>query len=608
MPVLFKLKDHFKEAQLYLNRTVVAACLVIALFGILIMRLAYLQILNYDLYTTQSRNNHVRVVHTAPPRGLIYDRNGILLADNIPTYSLQLEPSRIKNIDLAIADLSKIMSISEDEIETFKKQLKYKGRYENVLIKTKLSEEEVAAFAVEKDRFPGIEVVATLSRHYPYKEILAHLQGYVGPISEADLQNIDINKYRGIHYIGKIGIEKSYEDLLRGNYGFQNVETDARGRVLRILEETKPIPGKNLHLTIDINLQTAAYDILHNMDARAAIVALDAKTGAILAMASTPSYDPNLFVQGIDRITYASLQADPNQPMFDRTIRGQYPPGSTIKPLIVIEALERGIITPNGKFYDPGYYQIKGKGRVFHDWKREGHGIIDVTSAIRQSCTTYFYFLADKLGIAPIHQIFTKFGMGEKTGVDLPGESSGLAPSANWKLKAKGQPWFHGETLSIGIGQGYTLTTPLQVARNAVTIANKGEILRPYVVLDIKQKQIIGQVKINNLTTWDLVINGMQEVVGKPGGTLHYIYNSKDSYTIAGKTGTSQVFGLKQNEQYNANKISERLRDHSWTMAFAPASDPEIAVAVILENNVRSGKIAKAIFDKYFEDKQSAQK
>ena len=606
MLVLFNIKDHFKENQLYLSRTIIAACMVLGLFGILIIRLGYLQIINYDLYTTQSRNNRVRIIHTTPIRGLIYDRNGILLADNIPTYSLQLAPNSIKNIDLTIMQLSKIISISADEINTFKKQLKYKGRYANILIKNKLSEQEVAIFAVEKDRFPNIEVVATLSRHYPHKEILAHIQGYVGPISETDLENIEISQYRGIHYIGKTGIEKSYEDLLRGISGKQHVETDSRGRIIRVLEETKPTPGKNLYLSLDIKLQTTAYALLDNLQFRAAVVALDAKTGAILTMVSTPSYDPNLFVQGIDHVTYSKLQTNPNQPMFDRSIRGQYPPGSTIKPLISLEALERGIITPSTTFYDTGSYQIKGKGRIFHCWERKGHGRLNLIDAISQSCTTYFYILAEKLGIQAIHSILTKFAMGEKTGVDLPGEAPGLVPNASWKLIAKNKPWYHGETLSVGIGQGYTQVTPLQVARNAVTIANKGIILRPYSVLNIKQKKIIAQINLTDFSNWDSIFNGMCGTIQHPRGTLRYLYNKQAAYTIAGKTGTSQVFGLKQNEKYQAHKLAEKLRDHSWFMGFAPAEAPEIAIAVILENQTKSGKIAKLIFDKFFEDKLNA--
>jgi penicillin-binding protein 2 len=612
MPALFKLKDHFKENKLYLNRTVTAISTVLILLCVLICRLVFLQIYQYDLYVTLARNNQVRVIPIAPTRGLIYDRNGIVLAENMPTFSLEIIPHRSKNLQKTLSKLSKIINITEEEIRIFKKHLKYKGYYENIPICTKLTDEEVARISVEKYNFPEIEIAAILSRHYPQGEIFAHALGYIGPISEEDLKKIDISKYRGIYQIGKAGIEQSYEEILRGKAGFEQVETDARGRIIRTLDVISPVAGKNIYLSIDSNLQNIAYNALAQNNG--SIIALDNKTGKILAFVNKPSYDPNLFIQGIDKKTYAELQKSPIQPLFNRAIKGQYPPGSTIKPIIAMQALEHGIINQNEHIYDPGYYQQKADGRIFRELKaKHGHGFINIENAIAVSCTTFFYYLADKLGVERIYDIYNKFGLGQPTNIDIYGEAIGIAPSPRWKRQVMHTAWFPGETLNIGIGQGYTLVTPLQVVQMAATIANKGILMQPSLVQSIQSATDIPEVlspivknviKLNNEKNWNIITRGMEQTVSNPIGTAHRIYKPS-WFKIAGKTGTAQVFSRKDDNDNNYDRVKNQahLRDHAWFMAFAPIEEPKIAVVVLMEHGGGgSSPVARIIIDEYLKD------
>ncbi len=611
MPTLFKLKDHFKENQLFLNRIVAATIGASLLLGVLIARQFYLQIYQHDTYATLARNNQVRMISITPTRGLIFDRNGVLLADNTPDFSLEISPNRVTDLDELISRLSKIVTISEQDIKNFHKQKKYKGRFERIPIRTKLTEAEVAAFSIEKYQFPEVDIHANLSRHYPFGEAFAHVLGYTGLLSEQDLSQIDIAKYRGTYSIGKSGIEKTYEEQLHGNAGYEQVETDARGRMIRQLDEIPSSPGQNLYLTLDSKLQLLAYDALDNH--QGAVVAIDVKTGAILALVSKPSFDPNLFSKGIPQEIYDKLKHAKEQPLFHRAIRGQYPPGSTVKPLVALQALDLNVITPHTNFYDPGYYQIHADGRMYRDWLPERHGNISLEHAIAESCTTYFYWVADKLGIDKMHDIFTRFGLGELTNIDILGESKGIAPSQAWKKKTKRQAWFHGETLITGIGQGYTLTTPLQMATVAATIANRGERYKPFLVKTLQnsdnsvvetQPAPLSKVELKNPRHWDTVIAAMEQVIKNPKGTAHWISHPKAKYSYAGKTGTVQVFGLKQDEKYDANKINSNLRDHAWFIAFAPVDDPEIAVAVVIEHSKGSPMVARRIFDAYFANKE----
>jgi penicillin-binding protein 2 len=436
---------------------------------------------------------------------------------------------------------------------------------------------------------------------------MSHVLGYIGPISETDLPGIDLKSYRGTNVIGKSGIEKYYETELLGEVGIEQLETDARGKVVRSLENTPSIRGNNLYLTIDSRLQKIAYDALG--DHQGAVVLMEIESGDLLTMASKPSFNPNLFVQGIDQDTYAKLQNDRTQPLFHRAIRGQYPPGSTVKPIVALQALDLNVLDPKYNLYDPGYYQIKDEGRLFRDWKAEGHGMVNLEKAIAESCTTYFYYVAEKLGIDRIHHIFNQFGLGQLTNVDIHGEAKGIAPSQEWKRNTKRQSWYPGETLITGIGQGFTLVTPLQMAQVTAIIAKRGTRVKPHLLKYTEAHNAtrlayaaenLEPIKINNAKHWDTIINGMAQVVKSKYGTAHRIYRPTDEFKIAGKTGTAQVFGLKQDEKYDADKIQDILKDHAWFIAFAPVEDPKVAVAVIVEHDRGSPEIAKLMLDEYF--------
>lgn len=607
MPVLFRLKDHFKENRLYINRSIAALLFASILIGILLVRLFYLQVFHHSTYLTLARNNQVRMISISPTRGLIYDRNGVLLADNIPDFSLEISPSMVKDIDGLIEKLSKIIKISEQDIKNFHKQRKYKGKFERIPIRNKLTQEEVATFSIVKYKFPECDIHANLARYYPMGEAFAHVLGYTGMLSEQDLDEIDQTKYRGTYVIGKYGIEKSYEDILRGHAGYEQVETDARGRMIRNLDEIPPTAGNNLYLSIDSKLQMIAYDALANF--HGAVVAIDVKTGGILAMVSKPSFDPNLFVRGISQEMYTKLQTSKDRPLFNRAIRGQYSPGSTVKPIIALQALDLNVITANTIYHDRGYYQLHADGRKYRDWKEHGHGYINVTQALTESSSPFFYYIGDKLGIEKINDIFTRFGLGATTKIDIDGEASGIAPSPSWKKKAKRQSWFAGETLSTSIGQGYTLVTPIQLANLASTIGSKGIRIQPTLVkatqapdqdINEKEPKYLPTVKINHDEHWNTIINAMENVVKNHHGTAYWVNLPRTKFTVAGKTGTVQVFGLKQDEKYEADKVKSHLRDHKWFIAFAPVDDPQIAIAVIIEHNPGSPMVARKVLEAYF--------
>lgn len=614
MPELFKLKDHFKENQLYTNRSFAAIVFCSILLCVLVGRQFYLQIIDHDNYATLARNNQVRMIPLCPTRGLIYDRNGVLLADNVPNFSLEISPSLVKDVDQLIAELSNIINIQEADIKAFYKQKKFRGKFESIPIRNKLSDEEVAKFSINQYRFPAVAVNANLSRYYPFGGALAHVLGYTGILSENDLKHIDIKEYRGIHVIGRSGIEKTYEDILHGVPGYEQVETDARGRMVRNLEQIQSIHGDNVYLTIDSRLQLLAYELLK--DHQGAAVVLDAKTGEVLAMVSKPSFDPNQFVKGIAQEDYDRLLHSSKRPLYHRAIRGQYPPGSTVKPLVALQALDLNVINTKTRFNDPGYYQLNNEGRLYRDWMAEGHGVIGVEDAIAESCTTFFYFVADKLGIDHMHDIFQRFGLGEKTQIELDGEYAGIAPSRAWKKRTRGQNWFQGETLITGIGQGYTLVTPLQMATVASTIGNRGKRLQPTLfksshtidgTVTQHEPKLLAPVALKHQQHWDTVIRSMQKVITSPHGTAHWIHNSQAKFDMAGKTGTVQVFRIKQDEKYDADKIKSTLRDHAWFIAFAPINNPEIAVAVVLEHSKGSPMVARKIIEGYFAGKPNEQ-
>jgi penicillin-binding protein 2 len=596
------IKDHFRETRLFTNRAIIALVVSIGLLIVLLVRLFDLQVVQHTTYAVLSDQNRVHIRAAPPTRGLIYDRNGVLLAENLPSYRLEVVTERVEDLDATIAELRKLVDISDDNIAEFRQDLKHTKRYKPVSLRSRLSDEEVARVAVNRHRFPGVDTVAHLYRHYPFEGLGVHALGYVGRISEQELQNIDNANYDGTDFIGKTGVERFYEDLLHGEVGVEQVETNAQGRTLRVLDRTPPVPGLNLHLSLDIELQRIAEAAMG--DNNGAVVAIDPSDGSVLALVSLPTFDPNLFVAGIDSKTYRALQDSPDQPMFNRAIRGRYPPGSTVKPFIGLAGLEYGVVDPNVSTYCQGWYMLDGDDHKYRDWKKVGHGPVDLTQAIVESCDVYFYDLALTLGIDRLSQFLEPFGFNDITGIDISGELSGLVPTRAWKRRTKREPWYPGETLITGIGQGFFLTTPLQLATATAALSHYGDQLRPRLVAatedpDSGEKVWLAPtpnaaVPVGNPDNWAYIIRAMTKVVHSAHGTARRI--SLDAkFKIAGKTGTAQVFGIKQDEEYVKEDISKKLRDHALFIGFAPVKAPRIAVAVIVENGGSGGAVAAPI-------------
>ncbi|NOY16708.1 MAG: penicillin-binding protein 2 [Gammaproteobacteria bacterium] len=616
MPGL-EIKDVFSETRVFTARSIVTGVLLLVLIGILLARLFYLQVIEYDRYSTLSKNNRISVVPRAPVRGIIFDRNGIPLARNIPSYTLEVVPDQVKDMDNLLDELGKLVKLTEYDLKLFYRDVKRNAQFNTIILRSRLTDVEAARFAVNRYRFKGVDLRARLERNYPKKESAAHVVGYVGRISSRDLERVDKEKYRGINFLGKTGIESYYEDLLRGEIGFDQVETNAHGRVVRTISSTPSVPGKNIYLTLDSELQRVAEQALG--DFRGAVVAIKPSTGEILAFASTPSYDPNAFINGISTADYAVLRDSPDKPLLNRALRGRYPPGSTIKPFMGLLGLKSGI-SPVKKTYCPGYYRLTKGGRKFRDWKRGGHGSVNLHDAIVQSCDVYFYDLADRLGIDYMHEYLALFGFGTKTGIDLNGESSGLLPSREWKRATRNQPWYRGETVIAGIGQGYVLVTPLQLASATSALANNGIRMKPYLLLSeedalLARKKRNEPVKLNSKIWRDkdlaVVKQAMIDVTDTPQGTARRI-GINSPYKIAAKTGTAQVIGIKENEHYKESEVALRNRDHALFIAYAPAEKPEIAVAVIAENGGHGGStagpIARKVIDFYLLGKKPKQK
>lgn len=603
------IKDHAKEAHLFTKRAAIAMLLVTLAMLILIARLYNLQVAKHDTYVTLSDNNRINVLPIAPVRGLIFDRNGVLLADNRPSFSLEITPEQVGDIKTTVDQLEHFITITDDDKEYFYKQLKRKRRFEAVAIRLDLTEEEVASFAVNRHLVPGVEIAAGLTRNYPLGAASAHLLGYVSRINEQELKNLDTTNYSATQTIGKTGIEKTYEDQLHGKVGYAHVETNVHGRIVRTLERQDPIPGKTLHLTIDAKLQQAATEAMAGK--RGAIVAVDPQDGAVLAMVSHPNFNPNLFASGLDNKTFRKLQSSQDRPLFNRALRGQYPPGSTIKPILGLEALATGVINSKEQIFDPGWFQLPNDDHRYRDWKRKGHGWMNLQQAISQSCSTFFYNLADKMGIDKMSSILQQFGFGEKTNIDLVGELPGLLPSREWKRQRFNQPWYPGETLITGIGQGYTLVTPIQLA-NAVTIlANKGKKMPLHIVGGVvdssgetsadTQSEVqtaTPRIDLDATQSWKVIERAMLAVTNNPYGTAYGNFHSA-RYRIAAKTGTAQVAGIKQGEKYDEATTAKRLRDHSLFIGYAPLTNPRIAIAMIIENEKGSAKIARQVLDNY---------
>lgn len=598
------IKDPHREITIFSHRVMAAGVIVAILLFLLVARLFYLQVLQHRFYMTLSQQNQVNLLPIEPKRGLIFDRHGILLAENTPVFSLQLIPEHITNLAATIKALQTIMPISDDDVHQFYKQLKQHRRYEPIPLRVRLTEQEIASFSVDQYRFPGVAIKAQLIRHYPFDDSLVPVLGYVGRINEQELQQLDDTNYSATHFIGKLGIEKSYEGLLHGIVGSQQVETDASGRIVRTLKVTHPISGDNLVLTLDSRLQQAAEEALG--DESGAIVAIDPKNGDVLALVSKPAYDPNAFVQGISSADYQNLQTASNQPLYNRALRGQYPLGSTIKPFLGIEGLESGAITPDFHVLDPGWFKLPTNTHVYHDWKRSGHGWVNLETAIMQSCDTFFYTLAMKLGILRIDYAMHRFGFGQLTGIDVHEELPGLIPTPEWKRRYHGMPWFPGDTVISGIGQGFMLTTPLQLAMATATLANHGQGFQPHLVLqrimpngNVVNMQPLPKAPINiSESTWQVVLAGMRGVVHDGRGTAFYL-GQQSRYEMAAKTGTAQVFSLKKNQRDVSEYLPEHLRDNSVFIAFAPLTNPQIAIAVVVEHSKSAGRVAKKVLDAY---------
>jgi len=604
-----KLKDHFKETQLFTGRVIIAGIGVLVLLLIIIARLIYLQVLSHEHYTTLSQNNRVSIVPIAPTRGLIFDRNGEILAQNLPSFTLELIPEKIEDIDATIESLKKVIELSDEDIKRFQKAKLRKSSFKSVPLKFQLDEEEVARFSVRQHQFPGVDIHARLVRHYPQGSTAVHVLGYVGRISEPELKTLDTADYSGSTHIGKNGIERYYEDALHGTVGFKKIETNARGRILRVLEEQRPIAGKNIYLTVDLKVQKVAEEALGNR--RGALVALDPKTGDVISLVSMPGFDPNLFVNGIDVKSYRELADSPDRPLFNRAIKGRYPPGSTLKPFIGLAGLEYDEVHGGTNIFCKGWHQLKNDTHKYRDWKITGHGDMTLLGAIRESCDVYFYQLSLKLGIDKMHEFNKHFGFGEKTGIDILGETAGILPSREWKRRVKNEGWWPGESLITAIGQGFNVTSPLQLAVGTATLSNYGLHIRPHLalamqeseseVLNYLQPAIVGLVPIVKRENWDYMMESMRKVVSSNRGTARKIRSKK--YQIAGKTGTAQVFGIKQNEKYDKENLQDHLRDHALFVGFAPVEDPKIAVAVIVENGESGGSVAapivRAVMDAY---------
>ncbi len=598
----FTINDALVENRVFISRIVAASVFIILLTCGLVARLIYLQIVGHNHYASLATDNRVKIVPLPPTRGMIYDRNGKILAENIPTYSLEIIPEQTKDLDKTLQGLQKLLGIPDEKIEQFQKLRKRQKPFASTPVMLNLSDEELAKFAVVRPYFPGVDIHTRMDRHYPYNDLASHVVGYVGRINEAELKTLPTAEYQGSNLIGKLGIEGTYEKELHGKAGYAEMETNVQARPLNTLGEVSPTPGENLYLTLDMDLQQTAYDAMDKYNG--AVVAIEIKTGGILVFASRPGFDPNPFVIGISNEAYKALQESDDQPLYNRALRGLYPPGSTIKPFVGLAGLQYGAIGANQRIFCPGYFQLPNVSHRYRDWKKTGHGSVALNDAITQSCDVYFYKLAMALGIEHMHDFLQQFGFGEKSGIDLDGEKAGLLPSPDWKRNKRKQLWYPGETVITGIGQGYLQVTPLQLARATATLANRGKIVTPHLVekIDTPEQTKLIALKSGNINQ---VIAGMVNVVHSARGTAKGIGHNID-YQIAGKTGTAQVVNIKQNAKYNERNLDFKQRDHALFISFAPADDPRIAVAVIVENGGHGGSvaapIAEQVIKQYLED------
>jgi penicillin-binding protein 2 len=621
--LLAPIKDHQTERRVFFSRVIFATIVAILMLGTVVARLVQLQVFDYQYFTARSQGNRVRIEAVPPIRGLVFDRKGRVLAENLPAFQLELIPEQVADIDDTLKRLAALALINAEDIPRIKDLSRSAPRFKPVTLNIRLSNEDIANFAVQRPRFPGVDFRPRLVRHYPYGNAVAHAVGYVGALTSDDLQVLEASRYAGTSHAGKTGIENSYESFLHGDAGFRHIVTNARGRQLpsdsldlrdTLPADEQPAPGDNVYLSIDLDLQLLATEKLAGY--RGAVVAIDPWNGEILALVSAPSFDPNLFATGMTTAQFADMQEDLDRPLFNRAVRGTYPPGSTIKPMLALAALETGATNLTRKTVCRGYFTLPNTTHRYRDWKPEGHGEMDLHDALTQSCDVYFYEISIDIGIDNMHEYLDRFGLGRPTGIDVSSERSGLVPSTEWKKGAfsnrSDQHWYLGETVIASIGQGYMLATPLQLASATTALATRGIRYRPHMVAAYENTltgkrtmttpERLADVGIDNELHWDTVIGAMHDVMQSPRGTARAA-GSNAAYQMAGKSGTSQVFSISQDEEYNEEEVPERLRDHALFLAFAPLNDPKIAVAVIVENGSSGSRvaapIARAIIDEY---------
>ncbi|MEO8991569.1 MAG: penicillin-binding protein 2 [Nitrosospira sp.] len=615
-----ELRNHPRELKNFQLRLALSAGFVLLLFLLLFARFSYLQVSQREHYHTLAEANRISISPIVPNRGLIFDRNGEVLAHNYSAYTLEIVPSKVGDLEALINELATVVEIAARDRKRFKKLMEESKRFESLPIRTRLSDVEVARFAANRYRFPGVEIKARLFRQYPKGESASHVVGYIGRINDKDLERLEANdalaNYRGSHHMGKIGIEQSYEKELHGITGFEEMETDAAGRVIRIISRTPAISGNDLTLSLDARLQEVAEKAFG--DRRGALVAIEPATGEVLAFVSKPGFDPNLFVDGIDSENWDLLNNSIDRPLNNRALRGLYPPGSTFKPFMALAGLELKKRSLRHAINDSGYFSLPGNTHRFRDWKAGGHGIVDLHKSLVVSCDTYYYGLANDLGIDNIFDFTSQFGLGKKTGIDIEGEASGLLPSQEWKMRRHKQKWYAGDTISVGIGQGYNLTTPLQLAFATAILAGNGTAFRPHLVKQVlnNDKEVVREIAREPLYTLNLNPDNLRAVrdalidVTRPGGTAA-LAGADAEYVFAGKTGTSQVIGMKQGEKYVESKVQERFRDHALFISYAPAENPKIALSVLVENGGHGGSaaapIARVVMDYYLLGKLPAE-
>ena len=606
-----QLKDHWREQRMFSSRLLAAAIVIVLLAGLVAYRLVDLQVVNFEHFSRLSQGNRVRLEPVPPVRGLLFDRNGQALAENTPVYQLELVPEQVRDIEGTLASLIELGLVREEDLARIRAQIRSQRRFEPAILRQRLGHEEAARFAVNRPRFPGVDIQARLARQYPLGDIASHALGYVGAVSEADLQRLDTPNYAGTAQTGKLGAERAWEHLLHGTTGYRQLLVNAQGRTLQELERFDAAPGLNVYLTLDLELQAVAEAALAGR--RGSVVALDPRNGQVLALVSVPGFDPNLFSRGLSTAQFRALQEDIDQPLFNRALRGQYPPGSTIKPMLALAGLHYNIVQGHDTVFCPGWFSLPNHSHRYRDWRRTGHGTVNLRESVAQSCDVYYYRLAVTLGIERMHDFLALFGLGKPTGIDIPGEQPGILPSRDWKRGAfrrpQDQAWFPGETVITGIGQGYMLTTPLQLAQAAAILGNRGQGFRPTLLAAVEnpmtgEREEFAPVPLPPLnlraSQVEEAIDSMVAVMHGPRGTAR-ASAAGAPWTIAGKTGTAQVVGIAQGEEYDESKVNERHRPHALFIAFAPAENPRIAVGVLVENGASgsgaAAPVSRAVMD-----------